>query len=71
MNAMEFGTELEIGEDFAVQVMEQTGATLQSMNSEQRAEFQKILCDLSMDYQGEKRRFIETLPENFGLNSSV
>lgn len=71
MIAIEFGSELKTGEDFAIQILEQTGATLKSLSSEQKTEFQKILCDLSMDYNGENRKFIENLPENFGLNFSL
>lgn len=68
MVAFEFATESDVNADFAVQIFEQAGATLQELNSEQRAEFQEILSRLSSEFRKEHREFINSLSENLGLD---
>jgi hypothetical protein len=65
---LEFTDEALLDADASIEAMEQLAAELQRMDDKGRSSLARQLKELSVEYGEVSRvRFVETLPESFGL----
>ncbi|MCV0349024.1 MULTISPECIES: hypothetical protein [Alphaproteobacteria] len=69
---LENAEESQVNSDFAISMMESVGAELQGLDGNDLAEFITAIREMARtERNGARKRYIEELPENFGLQGDL
>lgn len=64
---LEFSDDVTVNEDASIEALEQLALDLQSMTNIEKKEFRKSIFELSNEYAGDRKEFVLSFPEAFGL----